>query len=202
MKRVFAVVLTVLFATPAFAQNQKGLDRIKESEIKADLFALAGDEMRGREAGTLDELRASAWIAESARAAGLEPAGQDGTYFQWWNMRRVRQSTGSSVMIDGRPLALWKDVAVNGRFEAKVDAAVVWLTSLDSVALSTMDLRGKVAVVKMQAPPNAPGRNISLAARRYATAALNYATNRIRTLRERGPAALVVVADSMGDAGF
>src|SRR5687767_12700645 len=102
MKREFAAAMALLLCTwPCSAQNQKGLDRIKESEIKADLFALAGDEMRGREAGTLDELRASAWIAERARAAGLEPAGQDGTYFQWWNMRRVRQSTGSSVMIDG-----------------------------------------------------------------------------------------------------
>src|SRR5262245_17342595 len=29
---------------------------IKEAEIKADMFALAGDGLRGREAGTLDEM--------------------------------------------------------------------------------------------------------------------------------------------------
>ena len=37
---------------------------IKEADIKADMFAMAGDAMRGREAGTLDEMRASMWVAD------------------------------------------------------------------------------------------------------------------------------------------
>jgi len=71
------------------------------------MYALAGDAMRGREAGTLDEMRASMWLADEMRKIGLAPHGEDGTYFQWWNMRRTRISTGSSsVTISGRPLAL------------------------------------------------------------------------------------------------
>src|SRR5687767_5174471 len=58
------------------------LERITEADLRRDLFAMAGDEMRGREGGTLDEMRASVWVAERAREAGLEPAGDDGTYFQ------------------------------------------------------------------------------------------------------------------------
>src|SRR5947208_16927700 len=69
---------------------------IHEADLKRDMYALAGDEMRGREAGTLDEMRASMWIAEEMRKIGLAPRGEDGTYFQWWNMRRTRISTGSS----------------------------------------------------------------------------------------------------------
>ncbi|MGH7696779.1 MAG: peptidase M28, partial [Gemmatimonadaceae bacterium] len=61
-----------------------GLDRITNADLKRDIFKLAGDGFRGREAGTLDELRASMWLADQARAIGLEPAGEDGTYFQWW----------------------------------------------------------------------------------------------------------------------
>src|SRR5437870_3153475 len=63
---------------------------IKESDLKRDLYFLASDAMRGREAGTLDELRASGWIAEQLHQIGIEPAGNDGTYFQWWPMRRNR----------------------------------------------------------------------------------------------------------------
>lgn len=59
------------------------LEAVAEAELRRDLFALASDEMRGREAGELDEMRASAWVAERAREAGLLPAGDDGTYFQF-----------------------------------------------------------------------------------------------------------------------
>ena len=64
-----------------------GLSEIREADIRRDIDVLAGDHMRGREAGTLDELRASAWIAERAREAGLEPADtgasiRDGTPFR------------------------------------------------------------------------------------------------------------------------
>src|SRR3954453_2786456 len=69
---------------------------IREADLKRDMYALAGDEMRGREAGTLDEMRASIWIAEEMRKIGLTPRGEGGTYFQWWNMRRTRVSTSSS----------------------------------------------------------------------------------------------------------
>jgi hypothetical protein len=68
--------------------------------------------MRGREAGTLDELRASAWLAEQARAAGLEPGGDDGTYFQFWPLRRSVTSAHSTLTIDGAPVALGTDAVV------------------------------------------------------------------------------------------
>src|SRR5688500_15687590 len=74
----------VLRTTHVISTSPPALHAIVTDEIRRDLFTLAGDEMRGREAGTLDELRASAWIAERARAAGLDPAGDDGTYFQFW----------------------------------------------------------------------------------------------------------------------
>src|SRR5262245_44931872 len=69
---------------------------IREADIKRDMYALAGDEMRGREAGTLDEMRASMWLAEEMRKIGLVPRGEGGSWFQWWNMRRTRISSVSS----------------------------------------------------------------------------------------------------------
>src|SRR5678810_514398 len=69
---------------------------IREADIKRDMYALAGDEMRGREAGTLDEMRASMWLAEEMRKIGLSPRGDGGSWFQWWNMRRTRISSVSS----------------------------------------------------------------------------------------------------------
>src|SRR6185437_17182902 len=76
-----------------------GLSAITEADLRRDMFAMASDAMRGREAGTLDEMRATGWVAEQARAAGLQPAGDDGTFFQWWPMRRTRLSENSQITI-------------------------------------------------------------------------------------------------------
>ena len=78
LHRAFACVLVFgISASGAAAQKRAGgdgLNAIREADIRSDIFALAGDAMRGREAGTPDELRGCVWVAEGARAAGLQPA--------------------------------------------------------------------------------------------------------------------------------
>ena len=68
------------------------------------MFALAGDHFRGREGGTLDELKASVWLADQIRAIGMQPAGDDGTYFQWFNLQRTRLTKASQVSIGSHRL--------------------------------------------------------------------------------------------------
>ena len=88
---------------PAFAM-------IKETDIRADMSVMAGDALRGRESGTLDEMRASIYTAEQLAKAGVKPFGEDGTWYQWFNMRRTRISTAAStVRIGGKPFALWTE---------------------------------------------------------------------------------------------
>lgn len=45
--------------TPESTAVPPQLAAIRENELRSDIFFLASDTMRGREAGTLDELRAS-----------------------------------------------------------------------------------------------------------------------------------------------
>src|SRR5688572_14044921 len=124
----FAILLLPLLLLTASAQRDGDpIDRIREAEIKADLFALAGDHTRGREGGTLDELTASAWIAERARAAGLQPAGDNGTYFQFFPLERFRVSTGSSITMAGKALRMGRDVITDAAVLAQVDAPTVTL---------------------------------------------------------------------------
>jgi hypothetical protein len=69
--RALLVILITSAAGVSGAQVKNPIDRITQADLKADLFALAGDAMRGREAGTIDELNTSMWIAERCRAIGL-----------------------------------------------------------------------------------------------------------------------------------
>ena len=94
---------------------QDPIDKIREADLKADLFALAGDAMRGREGGTLDEMTASVWVAEHAREAGLLPAGDNGTYFQFFPLERFRVSASSTVTLGGKSLRMGRDVSPTPR---------------------------------------------------------------------------------------
>ena len=171
---------------------------IREADLKRDLYMMAGDAMRGREAGTIDEMRASVWVADQLRAIGVKPAGPDGSYFQWWNMRRTRISTVSSgVRIAGRALALWTDIVPNGMIGVSVDAPTI---VLDDAQDTTTDVRGKVVVTNILPPTNAVRRDGTNSYEyRYATSALASTGARFQ---RRGAAAVILIADSIAEIGF
>jgi len=196
MKKRFTFLLTLAIAGSAVAQTKTGsaglppaLSAIKEADIKKDIFELAGDAFRGRRAGTLDELRAAAWVAQKAQEAGLKPAGEDGTYFQFYNIHRIRVSSKAIVKVNDQQLALWKDVWVTQPVESHLEANVKWLNSL---ADTTQDLQGKVVAIRITAPKPLPAPGMSLWGYRYTIFALRQES---MVLRHKGVAAIVFVAD-------
>ncbi|HEX6037369.1 M28 family peptidase [Longimicrobium sp.] len=175
------------------------MDVITEADLRRDVFAMASDSMRGREAGELDEMRASMWVAERAREAGLLPAGDDGTYFQFFPLRRVRTAGNSRVSLGGTALTLARDVVVAAPVDARLDLPVVWVGEGRAAELEGVDLRGK-AVAALVVPPNqVPPREISLWSRRYTQAAVR---DRAAFLVERGAAAVILVSDSVSETQF
>ena len=139
----------------ASAAAQDPIDKIREADLKRDLFALAGDAMRGREGGTLDEMTASAWVAERAREAGLLPAGDNGTYFQFFPLERFRVSASSTVTLDGKALRMGEDVLPDNTVVAKVDAPV---TVVAGETFEGVVLKDRALVVRY-APSPAPTGN-------------------------------------------
>ena len=55
---------------------------ITPGDLRTRLYIYADDSMMGREAGTVGDMKATAYIAAEAQRMGLEPAGDNGTYFQ------------------------------------------------------------------------------------------------------------------------
>ena len=170
---------------------------VSEARLRADLFALAGDAMRGREAGTLDELRASAWIADRAREAGLEPAGDDGTYFQFFPVRRVRVNPASVVALGGDTLAIERDAVPLAATRAVLDLPVVWAGDGSEAALRGLDLRGRAAAVRVTMPDPLPGPDVSLKGYRWLSRELRA---RAAAVARAGASAVVLVGDARTDA--
>ena len=192
-------VLALGCASLLGAQQTAGDSRaaIRAADIKRDLFEMASDDFRGREAGTLDEMRASMWVADMARRAGLAPAGELGSYFQWWGLRRNRVASSSSITIGDRSVSLWTEAIVNGVTDARAQGAILWIGSATGPDLDAMDLKGKVVAASITTPANAPGSNVSLRAWRYARLAIGQRGN---ALAQRGAAAVILVADSTVDS--
>jgi hypothetical protein len=186
-------------ATPAHTKDAPALGAIAEADLRREVLALAADSFRGREAGTIDEMRASVWVAERAREAGLEPAGEDGSYYQFWPMRRVRPAATSRVTIGGRTLALGDEVVPTAPVDATIDAPVVFVGEGREADLTGVDLEGKVAAAVLSAPATPPAANVSLREFRYALAALR---ERSAFLIGRGAAAVILVSDSTAEAAW
>ncbi|HXH63834.1 MAG TPA: hypothetical protein VNG95_06590, partial [Gemmatimonadales bacterium] len=80
MDRRTLVCLLLAGAAPLTAQRSASV--IRTDSLRANLFALAADSMGGRQTGSLGDWKAQEWVAAEFRAAGLEPAGEGGGYFQ------------------------------------------------------------------------------------------------------------------------
>lgn len=76
-------------------------DSIVESGLRSDLYALAHDSMRGRLTGTDHLDRASDWVRARFDAAGLEPAGDHGTYDQHFDLVWFSLGSGSRLTVEG-----------------------------------------------------------------------------------------------------
>ena len=174
-----------------------GMSLIKEADLKRDMYAMAGDNMRGREAGTIDEMRASMWVAEEMRKSGVKPMGEDGGWFQWWNMRRMRLSSiSSSVTLGGKTMALWTEITPTSNTAADVSAPTVFVGDGRD---TTIDVRGKIAVATL-IPSTVPLRSTTNTYEyRYTRQAI---TSQGAALARRGATGVILVADSIGEIGF
>jgi hypothetical protein len=73
-----AVVMTL----PLKHVGQPTTAAISASDLMSRLYIFADDSMMGREAGTIGHMKGTAYIAAEVAKLGLEPAGDNGTYFQ------------------------------------------------------------------------------------------------------------------------
>jgi len=189
---------TIFPATSAAQRTPAAMSAIRQADIKRDMNALASDEMRGREAGTLDEMRASIWLAEQMRKIGVSPHGDAGSWFQWFNMRRTRISTTtSSVKSGGRTLALWTDITPASNAAGDVAGPTLFIGDGND---TTVDIRGRIVIATLVAPPPASVRTTTNTYEvNYTRAAIASTSNR---LARRGASAIILIADSIAEIAF
>ncbi len=148
--------LSLSLAIPAFAH-----DMADQDVLERDLTILAHDNMEGREAGKRGYERAAGYVAGRMAALGLEPAGDNGTYFQSVPMLEYdRAESGNTIEIAGQgDLVLFEDVIITGTAQQQsgtIEAELVFVgNALDMPGRDNfegIDLEGKIAVRAYGAP--------------------------------------------------
>ena len=129
---------------------------------------LASDQMRGRDTGSPEHRKAAGWVAAQFEKAGLEPAGTQG-YLQPVKLisRRVLQDQSTLALVrngKAEPMVIGEDAIISARGEPadSTEASAVFvgyglaIPELRYDDLAGLDLKGKLAVVLFQGPPNVP----------------------------------------------
>ena len=193
------------FAAGAVAQKPAARNEIpsaftavREADLRRDVGEMAAPEMRGREGGTIDEMRASIWVAEQYRKIGLKPLGERGTYFQWFDMTRTRVSLAASrASIGGQAMNLFHNFIPLVVVPAEANGQILWVADARDTSI---DVRGRIVATPLLPPrPNSIRANSYTFASRYADAAIN-TTNAF--FARRGAAAVIFVASPQVDSAF
>lgn len=156
---------------------------ITANDLRTRLYQLADDSMMGREAGTLGNIKGTDYIAAEFKRLGLQPAGDNGSYFQVLDYGRQRFVTNRVRLQAGRqrltPESDWAPLAPNGALRI---GAEVTLTAVASVfggdvassapALTADQMRGRVVVFNGQPVSNPAPRSVIAAHEAGAVAVL------------------------------
>jgi hypothetical protein len=88
---------------------------ITEQDLMTRLYIFADDSMMGRQMGRIGNMRGTDYIARELRRLGIEPGGDNGSYFQRMPSVLRKYEDWSSISVDGRKLGWNTDfVAVPG----------------------------------------------------------------------------------------
>ncbi|HEX2211008.1 MAG TPA: M28 family peptidase, partial [Longimicrobium sp.] len=118
--RLAALAAAALVAAPAAAQAPRTegpltfaprptTGAISAQDMRTRVYQLAADSMKGREAGTRGNVMATDYIAAEAQRIGLQPAGENGTFFQTIPLVEKGVDPGATLTVDGATLAFGTD---------------------------------------------------------------------------------------------
>jgi Zn-dependent M28 family amino/carboxypeptidase len=156
---------------------------IPPSGIKADVRALSSDAYAGRGPGEAGEAPTLAYLQHQFAAAGLEPGGEKGSWFQDVPLVRIDRLPGATLTLSvgarATPLEIGRNasLAFTNAGHTQVDAAGLVFAGYGIVDPATghddfagVDMTGKVALVLANDPDFEAGKDLGFEGRRLVIA--------------------------------
>jgi hypothetical protein len=151
----FLALLAFLLSSSAFAAT------VTTDQLRRHIEILASDDYQGREPGTEGETRTIAYISAQFQAAGLEPAGPNGSWYQPVGLvTRTPLDARNRWKGKGAPFSLEDElILVGDHGEERIRHAPVVFAGHGAVIpergidqLAGVDLKGAVALILFDAP--------------------------------------------------
>jgi hypothetical protein len=109
---LLASILVVACIPATIRTTPRTSPDITPADVRARIFDVADDSMLGRQAGAIGNFKMTDYIAGELERFGLEPAGDNGTFFQVITMVARRADPQSIVAVEGDTLKLFRDYAL------------------------------------------------------------------------------------------
>lgn len=130
-------------AKPVSRNWKRGFDSITEAGTKRILNTLAGPDFRGRSPRNGDYMAAAGWVSAQLAQMGLEPAGDNGGYFQRFVLQDVESVPEQSVLAaaDGSfTFTAGKDFKADGEYDYDGEFSFAYLRAPAGSDPRTLDL--------------------------------------------------------------
>ena len=94
MKKIFLTLSCLFISGFLFVFPQESVEKellkqfhsISSHDLKEWVAEFSSDEFNGRLAGSPEGIKAAQWLADHLQEWGVKPAGDNGTYFQWFDI--------------------------------------------------------------------------------------------------------------------
>ena len=163
-------------STPKATAPPSTSPAITAADLRSRLYAFADDSMQGRRSGTPGNVKGTDWIAAEARRIGLEPAGEDGGWFQTVPILRRELDSAAALTVEGQTFKAWTDMIPRdqGTGARPVNGArAIYAGTWGGTLITPEQAAGKLVVVTFPPKDGVPAGSVNRAqtTQRFSTAA-------------------------------
>ena len=161
IRKILLLLLAGVSSINTWAQKPRFGEKKRSKRIEKHIAYLASDELGGRLSASDNDKKSAEYIAKQYEQIGLEPAGEDESYFQYMPTPDLRLAkSNTSMVLDEVALKLFHDFyplsasSNKGAFEGEVENVNY---GIEDAGLKHQDYKGKsvsgkVVLIKMGIP--------------------------------------------------
>ena len=162
--RIIPFLLAILILVSRSSGEEKRSSQFSQGTLTTHVYYLASDELMGRGTGTEGIAKAAEYIAKYFEEVGLKPGGEDGTYFQYFEVPGQKKITDDcSLTIAGADMSPEKDTDYRpfpfsspDTFSGEVVFVGYGICSQEHKHndYANIDVKGKIALMFRYEPPD------------------------------------------------
>ncbi len=145
-----SILLTLLFTFTAFIYAQNDIEKVKstvsKNEIKAHIYFLASDELKGRQTGTSENKIAAQYLANMLRSYGVKPIPNTDSYLQTVELNKTTGVSNASLKIGN---SSFDQIFTLNKINANYDDKAIFVNYGLEEDYKNVDVKGKYVICIM-----------------------------------------------------